>query len=73
MTVRLWRACSIISSVVLAFALFLSFTLPASADVAVPNLTGRVVDQTGTLSSGDIAALAEHRLEVHDGEVKVIG
>ena len=29
------------------------------ADVAVPPLTGRVVDQTGTLSSGDIAALTQ--------------
>jgi len=31
---------------------------PASALVTVPQLTGRVVDQTGTLSSGDIAELA---------------
>jgi uncharacterized protein len=30
---------------------------PALALVAVPQLTGRVVDQTGTLSSGDIAQL----------------
>lgn len=29
----------------------------ASADVAVPPLVGRVVDQTGTLSSGDVASL----------------
>jgi uncharacterized protein len=29
------------------------------ADVAVPPLTGRVVDQTGTLSSGDIASLTQ--------------
>jgi uncharacterized protein len=29
------------------------------ADVAVPQLTGRVVDQTGTLSSGDIASLTQ--------------
>jgi len=31
----------------------------ASADVAVPPLTGRVVDQTGTLTSGDIASLTQ--------------
>ncbi|WP_398481398.1 TPM domain-containing protein [Tardiphaga sp.] len=31
---------------------------PASADVAVPALTGRVVDQTGTLSSSDQAELS---------------
>ncbi|MGL3106629.1 TPM domain-containing protein [Bradyrhizobium sp. BR 1432] len=39
--------------------LCLAFALPASADVAVPELTGRVVDQTGTLSGGDIAALSQ--------------
>jgi len=31
----------------------------ALADVAVPALTGRVVDQTNTLSSGDIASLTQ--------------
>ena len=31
----------------------------AAADVAVPPLSGRVVDQTGTLSGGDIASLTE--------------
>jgi len=30
---------------------------PALANVAVPSLVGRVVDQTGTLSSGDVASL----------------
>src|SRR4029077_9084544 len=30
---------------------------PALANVAVPPLVGRVVDQTGTLSSGDVATL----------------
>jgi len=40
-------------------ALFLAFVVPASADVAIPQLTGRVVDQTGTLSTGDIAALTQ--------------
>ena len=38
-------------------ALFLGWAFAATADVAVPQLTGRVVDQTGTLSSGDIASL----------------
>jgi uncharacterized protein len=55
----LWRAASGFSSFVLVFALVFAFALPASADVAVPQLTGRVVDQTGTLSGGDIAALSQ--------------
>jgi uncharacterized protein len=38
-------------------ALLLCWAVAALADVAVPPLTGRVVDQTGTLSSGDIASL----------------
>ncbi|HXE40573.1 MAG TPA: TPM domain-containing protein, partial [Azonexus sp.] len=33
--------------------------LVAACGVAVPQLSGRVVDQTGTLSSGDIAALSQ--------------
>src|ERR1043166_2628580 len=40
-------------------ALLLGWMLPAFALVAVPQLTGRVVDQTGTLSSGDIAQLTQ--------------
>src|SRR5664280_2661346 len=40
-------------------ALLLCWAFPAFADVAVPPLTGRVVDQTGTLSSGDIATLTQ--------------
>jgi uncharacterized protein len=40
-------------------ALLLGWALPAIALVAVPQLTGRVVDQTGTLSSGDIAQLTQ--------------
>ncbi|MBB4429646.1 uncharacterized protein GGD66_008250 [Bradyrhizobium sp. CIR48] len=40
-------------------ALVLAFALPASADVAIPELTGRVVDQTGTLSSSNVAALSQ--------------
>jgi uncharacterized protein len=38
-------------------ALMLAFAFAALADVAVPPLTGRVVDKTATLSSGDIASL----------------
>jgi uncharacterized protein len=37
----------------------LGWVFPALADVAVPPLTGRVVDQTGTLSSADIASLTQ--------------
>jgi uncharacterized protein len=40
-------------------ALLLCFSFTAAADVAVPPLSGRVVDQTGTLSSGDIASLTQ--------------
>ncbi|QWG19365.1 YgcG family protein [Bradyrhizobium sediminis] len=40
-------------------ALLLCFSFAAAADVAVPPLTGRVVDQTGTLSGGDIASLTQ--------------
>ena len=40
-------------------ALLVCWAFAAAADVAVPPLTGRVVDQTGTLSSGDIAALTQ--------------
>jgi uncharacterized protein len=41
------------------FALLLCWGFPALADVAVPPLSGRVVDQTGTLSSADIGALTQ--------------
>ena len=41
----------------LVAALLLCLAFAAFAEVAVPQLTGRVVDQTGTLSSGDIAGL----------------
>jgi uncharacterized protein len=40
-------------------ALLLCWAFAAAADVAVPPLSGRVVDQTRTLSSGDIAALTQ--------------
>ena len=38
-------------------ALLVAWAFAALADVAVPPLTGRVVDQTGTLSSSDIVSL----------------
>src|ERR1700744_2615786 len=40
-------------------ALLLCWAFAAFADVAVPPLTGRVVDQTGTLSSDTIASLTQ--------------
>lgn len=40
-------------------ALLVGLALPAFALVAVPQLTGRVVDRTGTLSGGDIAQLTQ--------------
>jgi uncharacterized protein len=52
MTLRVWCAANVA-------ALLLAFASPAAADVAVPQLTGRVVDRTGTLSSGDVAALSQ--------------
>ena len=41
----------------------------ARADVAIPQLTGRVVDQTGTLTSSDIAQLTQtlKNLEMRKG------
>ncbi|KRQ15514.1 TPM domain-containing protein [Bradyrhizobium manausense] len=52
MTLRVWCA-AIVATLLIAFASL------AVADVAVPQLTGRVVDRTGTLSSSDIAALSQ--------------
>jgi uncharacterized protein len=40
-------------------ALLLCWAFAAAADVAVPPLSGRVVDQTGTLSGGDISVLTQ--------------
>ena len=40
-------------------AIVMCWAVAAAADVAVPPLSGRVVDQTGTLSSGDIASLTQ--------------
>jgi uncharacterized protein len=66
MTKRILRACARWRAIIL-LALFLAFAFAASADVAVPQLTGRVVDQTGTLSSGDIASLNQ---KLRDFEAK---
>jgi uncharacterized protein len=38
-------------------ALLLGWVFPALADVVVPPLVGRVVDQTGTLSTNDVSSL----------------
>jgi uncharacterized protein len=43
----------------IALALLMGWVFPALALVAVPQLTGRVVDRTGTLSSSDIAQLTQ--------------
>ncbi|MEH2503932.1 uncharacterized protein V1290_002743 [Bradyrhizobium sp. AZCC 1578] len=40
-------------------ALLLCWTASALALVAVPPLSGRIVDQTGTLTAGDVAALTQ--------------
>ena len=40
-------------------ALLVCWSFAATADVAVPALSGRVVDQTGTLSAGDADALTQ--------------
>ncbi|MGV7215955.1 TPM domain-containing protein [Bradyrhizobium sp. UFLA05-112] len=58
MTASLLRACSAVAPRgAFLLALLFSWAFAAVADVAVPQLTGRVVDQTGTLSSGDVATL----------------
>ena len=44
------------------FALLVCWSFTAAADVAVPPLSGRVVDQTGTLSASNISSLTQ-RLE----------
>ncbi|WP_164718796.1 YgcG family protein [Bradyrhizobium sp. LVM 105] len=60
MTARLWRAASAAPTrIVFVVAFLLALAFPAFADVAVPQLTGRVVDQTNTLSSADIASLSQ--------------
>ena len=47
-------------------ALLVCWAGVAAADVAVPPLTGRVVDQTGTLSAGDIASLTSRLRDFED-------
>ncbi len=50
-------------------ALLMGWAFPAFGDVAVPPLTGRVVDLTGTLSSDDISSLTQNlkNLELRKG------
>jgi uncharacterized protein len=40
-------------------ALLVCWAFAAAADVAVPPLSGRVIDQTGTLSASDISSLTQ--------------
>src|SRR4249920_2459527 len=40
-------------------ALLLCWAFAAAADVAVPPLSGRVIDQTGTLSASEISSLTQ--------------
>jgi len=49
----------------LFFALLLCWPFAASADVAVPEFKGYVVDQTGTLSAGDIDKLTQRLKDLH--------
>ena len=50
-------------------ALLMCWAFAAMADVAVPPLSSRVVDQTGTLSSGEIDSLTQRlkNLEARKG------
>ena len=48
-----------IAARVSVLALLVCWAFAAAADVAVPPLSGRVVDQTGTLSAGDISSLTQ--------------
>jgi uncharacterized protein len=68
MTARLLRGrCVLLSRSLFLLAFILAFASVAAAEVAVPPLTGRVVDQTGTLSSGDVASLTQ---KLRDFEVR---
>jgi len=49
----------------LLFAFLICWPVAAAADVAVPQFTGYVVDETGTLSAGDIAALTQRLKDLH--------
>ena len=50
----------------LLVALFLGCVFSAAAEVPVPPLTGRVVDQTGTLTGSEIARLTQRLKEFED-------
>jgi uncharacterized protein len=54
-----WTRLAIDAARTALLALFICFAFSAWADVAIPPLTGRVVDQTGTLSESDKAALTQ--------------
>src|SRR6202022_895193 len=56
-TIRLTTAMNAARACILALGI--CWAVAAAADVAVPPLSGRVVDQTGTLSSGDVASLTQ--------------
>jgi uncharacterized protein len=47
------------SARIIVLAFLMCWASVAAADVAVPPLTGRVVDQTGTLAASDIASLTQ--------------
>src|SRR5262249_47203347 len=51
--------CAMSRAQAFVVALLLCWALPAAAEVAVPPLTGRVVDLTGTLSADQIATLSQ--------------
>lgn len=51
------RPIAVSAARVILLALLLGIMCPALAEVAVPQLTGRVVDQTATLSASDVASL----------------
>lgn len=50
----------------LLVALLLGWAFAAAAEVPVPPLTGRVVDQTGTLTSSEIASLTQKLKDFED-------
>jgi uncharacterized protein len=59
----------------IAFWLCISAALPALAQLPIPALSGRVVDQTGTLDSADIARLSAQleRVErIHGSQIVVL-
>ena len=64
MTAGVRPAYAMVAALIAVF--LLSFAIPTRADVAIPQLTGRVVDQTGTLSSSDIAMLTQKLRDFED-------